>query len=375
MTALDAAARSAEVLGSPLFDFFGQYCPVAIEQGEDAGLLVAQYKFNCQVKAYREPPPPPPFDYTKTYVKYAGSDEWVATPLSGVVEYQDTMPYYNSGVVEILLGTGIERLGNETFGEDEFPDLHKIVFADGCTLAFSAGTFGGNSKISALENFENTSIQNIADNSLRYLTALSSLSLPQSLQSIEYEAFEGCSALTSISIPSNCTFVDYYAFNGCSSLKNVTINSPECEVRFDAFINCPSLESVVFVGRTTAQVREMEDYPFGIENTSIIRGTVMDPAITYVKYSGSDEWVETDLEGHLDNTSMDPYASAGVTEFRIGTNVTWLGANSFYKNYFQDLRKISFANGCSLKIEFDAFSGSDSISALENFENVSIPEI
>lgn len=55
MTAFDAVTRVTEVLGSPLSPLWGQYCPKTIEQGEDTGLLVAQTKFDCQVRADRQP--------------------------------------------------------------------------------------------------------------------------------------------------------------------------------------------------------------------------------------------------------------------------------------------------------------------------------
>ena len=38
------------MLADPRFGLFGQYCPTTIEQGEDEGLIVAQCKFNVQVK-------------------------------------------------------------------------------------------------------------------------------------------------------------------------------------------------------------------------------------------------------------------------------------------------------------------------------------
>lgn len=50
ITAHDAVTRAAEVLADPRFGLFGQYCPTTIEQGEDEGLIVAQCKFNVQVK-------------------------------------------------------------------------------------------------------------------------------------------------------------------------------------------------------------------------------------------------------------------------------------------------------------------------------------
>ena len=63
ITALDSAIRAADVLGSPSFDLFGIYNPASIEQGEDSGLLVAQARFNCQVRQDRK-------DTTKTTVTY-----------------------------------------------------------------------------------------------------------------------------------------------------------------------------------------------------------------------------------------------------------------------------------------------------------------
>lgn len=51
ITAHDAATRASQVLADPRFGLFGQYCPTTIEQGEDSGLIVAQAKFNVQVRA------------------------------------------------------------------------------------------------------------------------------------------------------------------------------------------------------------------------------------------------------------------------------------------------------------------------------------
>lgn len=67
ITAHDAVTRAIEVLADPRFGLFGQYCPTTIEQGEDEGLIVAQAKFNCQIRADREPGPVIP---TKSGVKF-----------------------------------------------------------------------------------------------------------------------------------------------------------------------------------------------------------------------------------------------------------------------------------------------------------------
>lgn len=50
ITALDAALYASEAMSSPLYSKFGEYCPRQIEQGENGGLLVAQFKFDCTVR-------------------------------------------------------------------------------------------------------------------------------------------------------------------------------------------------------------------------------------------------------------------------------------------------------------------------------------
>ena len=89
ITALDAAVRVSDCLASPLLSSFGIYCPTTIEQGEDSGLLVAQAKFNTQIRAY-VPPPPQVLDPAVTYVKYEGDTLWTPTELSGHIRLTDT---------------------------------------------------------------------------------------------------------------------------------------------------------------------------------------------------------------------------------------------------------------------------------------------
>ena len=55
-------------------------------------------------------------------------------------------------------------------------------------------------------------------------TALTSVTIPSGVTSIEYRVFFDCQALTSVSIPSSVTSIGNEAFYGCDALTSVTIN-------------------------------------------------------------------------------------------------------------------------------------------------------
>ncbi len=75
-------------------------------------------------------------------------------------------------------------------------------------------------------------------------SSLASLTLPCSVASIVYDAFNGCSSLTSINIPDNVTFIDNGTFSGCSSLTSVVIPAGVTSLGASTFYGCTSLKTV-----------------------------------------------------------------------------------------------------------------------------------
>ena len=101
-----------------------------------------------------------------------------------------------------------------------------------------------------------TNIKESAFNSCRYLT---SVTLPNTLTSIGYRAFYQCSELTSITIPDSVTSMNTAIFQGCTKLTSVTLSNNMTSIPNGTFYNCTRLASIVIpngvitIGQTAFQ--------------------------------------------------------------------------------------------------------------------------
>ena len=104
--------------------------------------------------------------------------------------------------------------------------------------------------------------------------SLPSITIPNSVSSIRRETFFGCSSLTSINIPNSVYSIGRETFFGCNSLTSINIPNSVSSIGYYAFYSCESLSSVIFEGKTNEQVIAMSNFPWGINNTSLIKGSL-----------------------------------------------------------------------------------------------------
>ncbi len=76
---------------------------------------------------------------------------------------------------------------------------------------------------------------------------MTSVELPSSITTIEWNAFEKCTGLKSITVPSNVSFVATQAFSDCTNLHEAFIDA---SVHDEVFLNCVNLEFVEFGSST-----------------------------------------------------------------------------------------------------------------------------
>lgn len=83
-------------------------------------------------------------------------------------------------------------------------------------------------------------------------SAVTSVSMPEGITSIDYNAFSGCQNLESVTLPESLTTLGIRAFGGCQSLKAIKIPSGVTAIPGYCFNGCVSLESVTIPEGVTA---------------------------------------------------------------------------------------------------------------------------
>ena len=83
-------------------------------------------------------------------------------------------------------------------------------------------------------------------------TALTSVTIPDSINSIGEQAFTGCENLTSVSIGNGVTSIGYAAFYNCSNLSSLTVGNSVTSIGDHAFWGCSSLKSITIPDSVTS---------------------------------------------------------------------------------------------------------------------------
>jgi uncharacterized repeat protein (TIGR02543 family) len=123
------------------------------------------------------------------------------------------------------------------------PGLLFTLMDDGTAYEVSRGTATATT-IVIPSVYNGLPVTTIANCGFQDYTAMTGITIPDSVTSIGLQAFYSCSGLTSVTIPSSVTSIETYAFGECSELKNITIPDSLMSIGYGVFISCSSLESI-----------------------------------------------------------------------------------------------------------------------------------
>ena len=95
------------------------------------------------------------------------------------------------------------------------------------------------------------SVTSIGFSAFEHCTSLKSITLPSSLNSISEALFSDCSQLTTIHIPDSVLSIQDYAFGNCTRLETIRIPVSVTSIGNLAFASCPNSMTVTYSGSKT----------------------------------------------------------------------------------------------------------------------------
>lgn len=101
---------------------------------------------------------------------------------------------------------------------------------------------------------------------------VTNLEIPDSVKNISDYAFFSCNDLTSVTIPSSVTSIGKYAFRSCNDLTSVTIPDSVTSIGNYAFNNCDSLTSIT-IGNSVEKIGDLAFWKIGNKATITLLGT------------------------------------------------------------------------------------------------------
>lgn len=185
--------------------------------------------------------------------------------------------YGCSSLVDIQLGKGIKNIEFLLYGYvgmfENCTSLASITIPDSVT-SIDSGAFRGCTSLTSI-TIPN-SVTRIGNGAFSNCTALTSINIPDTVSYIGNSMFSGCTSLTCITIPDSVTSIGERAFGDCTSLTNVIIGNSLKIISHRAFINCTSLTDVI-IGNSVTSIGQ-----YAFENCTSLTSATIPNSVTWI---------------------------------------------------------------------------------------------
>lgn len=117
-------------------------------------------------------------------------------------------------------------------------------------------------------------------------SGLTNVTIPNSVTTLGVDAFSSCTGLKSIDIPNSVTKIDMLAFYNCTAMTSATIGSGVTNIYNQAFANCSALTSVTCLSTTPPTMSANNVFSTSTYNTA----TLNVPKNSLNAYKSADWW-------------------------------------------------------------------------------------
>lgn len=221
---------------------------------------------------------------------------------------------------KLTIGKDLVTIGNRAF---EFTDITTITLPDSVET-IGEGAFSYCDKLTSVNIPDNvTTIGNGAFQD----TAITSVSIPGSVKNIGQYAFENCTSLATLELGSGIQTIDVWAFRDCTSLTSVSIPDSVKTIGNSAFQGCTSLTSVSIPG----SVKTIGNLAFysctSLETLSLGSGV---ETIGNSAFQGCNQLTDFTLPSGLKSIGDNAFSGcAALTKVDMPDSVTYLGAGAY----------------------------------------------
>ena len=198
--------------------------------------------------------------------------EITAEDLAGATKIADYAFYYCTSLTRITIPNSVTTIGRNAFYNCS--QLLSITLNNNITY-IDAYAFSGCKKITNMVIPD--SVNTIGVSSFYYCSSLKNITLPnnKSLNVLQNYSFKG-TAITSITIPNSVTQIQSGVFEECKNLETIIIPNSVTSILDSAFLKCVSLTNITIPNGVTS----MRDFLFG--NCSSLTSVTIPDSVTMI---------------------------------------------------------------------------------------------
>ena len=243
--------------------------------------------------------------------------------------------FYNCDkLTSIMIPKSLEKATSWSTGDGPFSDcdnLKNVTFEAG-TTRIAQNLFGDCKGLEKIEIPD--TVQSIENQAFYKCGFLTDVKIGSEVTKIGYGAFEDCGKLAAIMIPDSVVEIGSYSFSECKSLSSVKLSSNLKTLEYGAFYNCDKLTSIMIpksLEKATSWSTVGGDGPFSdcdnLKNVTFEAGTTRIAQHLFGDCKGLEKIEIPDTVQSIENQAF--YKCGSLTDVKIGSEVTKIGYGAF----------------------------------------------